>query len=223
VRGLGYEIESQRNVKGIDNGFEIKGISKEVLERYSQRSDQRDESIRHFAAEHGRQPTDNEVAVLVRESRPDKLHEISSVEVHRLQVDRISTREHANLVDLRERSVERSQTLIPERTPAIQSLQHAEEHLFERKTVTKDHELMTEALRYGRGKLDLSELCGSYEFEVSQNKLLQIGSNVTTQTSLERERSMVAVIDHGIHRYPVSVATITLRRRRVSGLSSATP
>ena len=202
VRGLGYEIESQRNAKGVDNGFEINGISKEVLERYSQRSDQRDESIRQFAAEHGRQPTDNEVAVLVRESRPDKLHEISSAEVHRLQVDRISSQEHANLLDLRERSIERSQTFVPEIAPAVQSLQHAEEHLFERKTVSKDHELMTEALRHGRGKLDLAELRGSYEFEVAQSKLLQVGGNVATQTSLERERSMVASVDHGIHRYP---------------------
>ncbi len=198
VRGLGYEIESQRNAKGVDNGFEIKGISKDVLERYSQRSEQRDESIRQFAAEHGRKPTDNEVAVLVRESRPDKLHEISSAEVHRLQVDRISPQEHTSLLDLREHSVERT----PERAPAIQSLHHAEEHLFERKTVSKDHELMTEALRYGRGKLDLSDLRGSYEFEVSQGKLLQVGGNVATQTSLERERSMVAVVDRGIHHYP---------------------
>jgi hypothetical protein len=201
VRGLGYEIERQRNAKGGDNGFEIKGISKNVLERYSQRSEQRDESIRQFAAEHGRQPTNNEVAILVRESRPDKLHEISSAEVYRLQVDRISPQEHKTLLDLRERSVERSQTLIPERGPAVQSLQHAEAHLFERKTVSKDHELMAEALRHGRGKLDLAELRGSYEFEVLQGKLLQIGGNVATQTSLERERSMVAVVDHGIHRY----------------------
>jgi conjugative relaxase-like TrwC/TraI family protein len=202
VRGLGYEIESQRNAKGVDNGFEIKGISKEVLERYSQRSDQRDESIRQFAAEHGRHPTDNEIAVLVRESRPDKLHEISSVEVHRLQVDRISPLEYRNLLDLHEQSIERSQTFSPEIAPAVQSLQHAEEHLFERKTVSKDHELMTEALRHGRGKLDLAELRGSYEFEVAQSKLLQVGGNVATQTSLERERSMVAVVDQGIHRYP---------------------
>ena len=202
VRGLGYEIESQRNAKGVDNGFEIKGISKEVLETYSQRSDQRDESIRQFAAEHGRQPTDNEIAVLVRESRPDKLHEISSAEVHRLQLERIFPLEHRNLLDLREQSIGRSQTFIPEIAPAVQSLQHAEEHLFERKTVSKDHELMTEALRHGRGKLDLAELRGSYEFEVAQSKLLQVGGNVATQTSLERERSMVAVVDHGIHRYP---------------------
>ena len=202
VRGLGYEIESQRNAKGVDNGFEIRGISKDVLEQYSQRSEQRDESIRQFAAEHGRQPTDNEVAVLVRESRRDKLHEISSAEVQRLQVDRISPQEHTNLLDLRERSVERSRTLIAEKNPAVQSLQHAEEHLFERRTVSRDHELMTEALCHGRGKLDLGELRGSYEFEISQGKLLQVGGNVATQTSLERERSMVAIIDHGIHRYP---------------------
>jgi conjugative relaxase-like TrwC/TraI family protein len=202
VRGLGYEIESQRNAKGVDNGFEIRGIPKDVLERYSQRSEQRDESIRQFAAEHGRQPTDNEVAVLVRESRPDKLHEISSAEVHRLQVDRISPQEHTNLIDLRETSIERGIPLAPERASAVQSLHHAEEHLFERKTVSKDHELMTEALRHGRGKLDLGDLRGSYEYEVSQGKLLQVGGNVATQASLERERSMVAVVDQGIHRYP---------------------
>lgn len=202
VRWLGYEIESQRNAKGVDNGFKIRGIPKNVLERYSQRSEQRDESIRQFAAEHGRQPTDNEVAVLVRESRPDKLHEISSEEVHRLQVNRISLQEHSNLHDLRATSVEQSQSLVPERTFAVQSLQHAEEHLFERKTVSKDHELMTEALRHGRGKLDLGDLRGSYELEVSQGKLLQVGGNVTTQASLERERSVVAAVDQGIHRYP---------------------
>jgi conjugative relaxase-like TrwC/TraI family protein len=201
VRGFGYEIESQRNAKGVDNGFEIRGIPKDVLERYSQRSEQRDESIRQFAAEHGRQPTDNEVAVLVRESRPDKLHEISSAEVHRLQVDRISPQQLTNLIDLRETSIEHGQPLVPERATAVQSLHHAEEHLFERKTVSKDHELMTEALRHGRGKLDLGDLRGSYEYEVSQGKLLQVGGNVATQASLERERNIVAVVDQGIHRY----------------------
>jgi hypothetical protein len=223
VRGLGYEIESQRNAKGVDNGFEIKGVSKDVLELYSQRSEQRDKSIRQFATERGRQPTDNEVAVLVRESRPDKLHEISSAEVHRLQLDRISQQEHTNLLDLRERSVELSQMLVPERAPAVQSLEHAKEHLFERKTVSKDHELMAEALRHGRGKLDLIDLRGSYEFEVSQGKLLQVGGDVATQISLERERSMVAAVDHGIHRYPSWVAAITLNRRQIFGQNSATP
>ena len=76
VRSLGYEIESRRDSRGRDLGFEIRGVSSELLERYSQRSAQRDAAIEEFKEQHGRKPTDNEVAVLVRESRADKLTEI---------------------------------------------------------------------------------------------------------------------------------------------------
>jgi conjugative relaxase-like TrwC/TraI family protein len=197
VRERGYEIESQRNAKEVDNGFEIKGISKDVLKRYSQRSEQRDESIRQFVAEHERQPTDKEVAVLVLESRPNKLHEITTAEVRQLQVERITPQEHTTLLDLRKRSVEHR----PERSPAVESLRHAEEHLFERKTVARDYELLSEALRHGRGRLDLGELRGNYEFALLQGKLLLVGGSIATQTSLEREHNIVAAIDRGIDRY----------------------
>lgn len=197
VRGLGYEIENQRNAKGGDARFEIKGVSRDLMERYSQRSEQRDQAINQFKAEHGRSPTDNEVAVLVRESRPDKLHAISTAEVRHLQLGRISAQEHSTLVDLRDRSQERG----IQKAPATESLSHAQEHLFERKTVAKDHELLAEALRHGRGRIDLGELRGSYELAVSQGQFLQVNGNVTTQLSLERERSMVAAIDQGVGRY----------------------
>lgn len=197
VRELGYEIESQRNAKGVDNGFEIKGIPKDLLERYSQRSEQRDASIRQFTAEHGRPPTDNEVAVLVRDTRPDKLREISTAEVHQLQVERISSQEHQTLTSLRGKTVGH----VVERHSAAESLQHAQDHLFERRTVVRGHELLTEALRHGRGSIDLSELRGRYELAVAQGELLHVGGNVATQASLVRERSMVATIDQGIERY----------------------
>src|SRR5439155_24245539 len=80
VRRLGYEIENRRNAMGRDCGFEIRGISDELLAKYSRRSRQRDEAISAFVAKKGRHPTDNELAVLVRESRPDKLHDISTHE-----------------------------------------------------------------------------------------------------------------------------------------------
>jgi conjugative relaxase-like TrwC/TraI family protein len=83
VRSLGYEIEPRRDSKGKDYGFEMRGVSNELLERYSQRSAQRDTAIDVFTREHGRKPTDNEVAVLVRESRADKLAEISTENVRR--------------------------------------------------------------------------------------------------------------------------------------------
>ena len=83
VRGLGYKTEQRRDSRGRDLGFEIRGVSDELLERYSQRSAQRDVAIEEFKEQHGRKPTDNEVAVLVRESRADKLTEIAMEQVPR--------------------------------------------------------------------------------------------------------------------------------------------
>ena len=42
VRTLGYEIENQRDARGRDAGFEIRGVPAELLAKFSQRSHQRD-------------------------------------------------------------------------------------------------------------------------------------------------------------------------------------
>ena len=104
VRQLGYEIESCRDARGRDSGFEIRGVPKELLAKYSQRSRQRDEAINRFIAEKGRRPSDNEIAVLVRESRADKLIEISTPELRRRQHRRLAYEEANLLSDLRHKA-----------------------------------------------------------------------------------------------------------------------
>ena len=89
VRSLGYEIENRREAKGRDCGFEIQGVSAALLRKYSQRSRQRDEAIRQFVERNGRQPSDREIAVLVRETRAEKLAEISTQEVRARQRARL--------------------------------------------------------------------------------------------------------------------------------------
>jgi conjugative relaxase-like TrwC/TraI family protein len=93
VRGLGYEIDARRDSKGKDHGFEIRGVSNELLEKFSVRSTQRDAAIERFTVEHGRKPTDNEVTVLVRESRADKLAEIVTEKVKEQQQARLAPNE----------------------------------------------------------------------------------------------------------------------------------
>jgi hypothetical protein len=90
VRSLGYEIEDRRDARGRDAGFEIRGISDELLTKYSQRSQQRDAAVQQFVRQNGRQPTDNEVAVLIRETRAEKLTEISTAEVRQRQRERLT-------------------------------------------------------------------------------------------------------------------------------------
>ncbi len=97
VRTLGYEIENRHDVRGRDKGFEIEGFSQDLLDKYSQRSAQRDAAIQEFTNSRGRAPTDNEVAVLVRETRADKLQEISTERVRNLQQERMTPDERQAL------------------------------------------------------------------------------------------------------------------------------
>ena len=92
VNELGYTIEDRYDA-GRERGFEIQGLSAETLEKFSQRSEQRDQAIAAFAELQGRQPTNGEIAVLVRETRSDKLSEISTAEVKAQQWARLAPAE----------------------------------------------------------------------------------------------------------------------------------
>ena len=199
VRSLGYEVEDRRDTKGKDRGFEIKGVSPELIDKYSQRSQQRDRAIEEFTKENGRKPTDNEVAVLVRESRAEKLVEISTDEVHSLQIERLSPDEALGLDQLREDSLDRGSG--SERESARESLDYAEQHVFERVSVARDYELFTEALRHGRGRIAVDELKGSFALQEGSGEVLRAGKDIATRETLERERDMISRIDRGIGKF----------------------
>jgi conjugative relaxase-like TrwC/TraI family protein len=194
VRSLGYGIENRRDAKGRDLGFEIAGVSPELIARFSQRSRQRDAAIAQFTESHGRPPTDNEVAVLVRESRAEKLTEISTAEVRERQRSRVNRAEREQLDSVRpvlpscERAME----------PASASLDYARDHIFERVTVGREYELLTEALRHGRGRIALNELAGAMSMQEASGALLRSGDQVATRESLERERFMIAAVNRGV-------------------------
>jgi conjugative relaxase-like TrwC/TraI family protein len=193
VRSLGYEIEDRRDERGRDYGFEIRGIARDLLTRFSQRSQQRDDAMRDFVERTGRPPTDNEVAVLVRETRADKLVEISTDEVRARQKSRLSAAELRMLSMLR-----RDRTVELELSGPEQSLRHAQDHVFERVSVARDHEILTEALRHGRGCIDAADLKGTLSAQEMAGQLLREGGEVATQESLNREREMIAFVNRGI-------------------------
>ena len=199
VRSLGYEIEDRRDNRGRDLGFDIKGVSGQLLEKYSQRSQQRDHAIAEFVKENGRQPTDNEVAVLVRETRADKLAEISTEEVHSRQRERLSPEEMFGLSQVHEDARKISGTQELDR--AVASLDYAEKHVFERVSVARDHELLTEALRHGRGRIDLAELKGTLSVQEGTGEVLRFGKEIATRESLDREQDMITRINRGIGQF----------------------
>src|SRR5277367_5293076 len=186
VRALGYEIESQRDSKGHDAGFEIRGVPKDLLAKFSQRSIQRDQAIDAFVAQHGRSPTDNEVAVLVRESRADKLIAISTHELRAKQRARLTLADEKVLTQIQGDRY----PLRPPMDSSSLSLEHAKDHIFERVSVALDHMLLTEALRHGRGRIRLRHLKGEIGVQESAGRILRSGRELATEISLERERGM---------------------------------
>jgi conjugative relaxase-like TrwC/TraI family protein len=141
VGKLGYAIED-RQEHGKDRGFGIAGIPEATLERYSRRSAQRDQAIEEFIEANGRKPNNNEIARIVRDSRPEKLYEVTSAEVKARQLARLDPAEAQTLRGLRETAMTMGLPVAP--LPAAPSLDHARQHVFERLSVAKDHEVLTE-------------------------------------------------------------------------------
>ncbi len=196
VRGLGYEIENRHDPKGRDCGFEIAGIPDTLLTKFSQRSQQRDTAIRNFVEKKGRAPTDNEIAVLVRESRPDKLTEISTQELRFRQRQRLTPEEASALSGLR-----------PEGPPGAAAsespepfLQYAEEHVFERVSVARDYEVLIEALRNGRGRVVSTELNAALTLQEARGEMFREGGEIASAASLQREREMIGMVNNGMGR-----------------------
>ena len=195
VLKLGYEIDDRRN-----RGFEIRHVSEDLISKYSQRSKQRDQAIQEFIRKYGHKPTDNEVAVLVRETRAEKLIEISTAAKKAQQLDRLAPDEAHALNSLRRSALGIPVTENRSQHSAPQSLSYAQQHTYERISVARDHELLAEALRHGRGYLNLSELKATLSAHESSGSILRAGDEVATRESLDREHRMIARINEGVGR-----------------------
>jgi conjugative relaxase-like TrwC/TraI family protein len=201
VHELGYQTVDRFD-RGRERGFEIEGFSAETLEKFSQRSEQRDLAIDAFVAEKGRLPSNKEIAVLVRESRQDKLLEISTAEVKERQWARFTPEERTQLQERHWQAIERGPVEALGHSTAADSLLYAREHIFERVSVAEEHALKTEALRHGRGQIQLADLKGEVLREEQRGTLLKVGSEVATQQSVERERGMLQTVENGLGRFP---------------------
>jgi conjugative relaxase-like TrwC/TraI family protein len=130
VQGLGYAIERR------EHGFELAGVSSDLLERFSKRAKERDALIATREAELGRELTRDEIAVLVRENRAKKQYELTPVDVRQRQFAQVNGAERRQLDALRKKGM----PLAAERVPLTVAIERAVEHVFERKSVVPELE-----------------------------------------------------------------------------------
>jgi conjugative relaxase-like TrwC/TraI family protein len=153
VQQIGYRIQPAKN------GFQIEGVRDGVLQQFSKRAQQRDAVVKEMEEKLGRKLSNNEISHAVHQSRAKKVKGISTAEVRERQLSQLSADNRQSLQTLRASA---HSTRLPQiALVENQVLNHAVAHVFERKSVVPEHELLSVALSHRLGAVNLNDLKGA--------------------------------------------------------------
>ncbi len=208
LQAIGYEME----------GIEIKGVSPELMKRFSKRAAERDAVIAQMEERLGRKLSNNEISLAVHKSRSEKVKGISTAEVRQKQLGQMTTEEIATLRNVRDQGVPRAVA-----SPVSESaaLRYATAHVFERASVVPEPELLRHALMHGRGQTNLailkSQVANSEEF-------IRVGKEISTREILTTELFLIEKLNEGQNAFaplapdfvPVNPSMGTDQRRAIA-------
>ena len=186
VQQIGYRIQP------VKHGFEIEDVNPEILNRFSKRAQQRDQAVQAMEQKLGRKLSNDEISHAVHQSRAKKLKGISTAEVRERQLAQLQPDELQALQKLMA-SVHRSGLT---RITGLekQALNYAVAHIFERKSVVPEHELLNTALSQRLGEVDLPALKASVK---SSADLVKTERGFSTPQILATELDLIQMVNAG--------------------------
>ena len=142
LRRCGYTIENSAR-----GDFRVVGIAPELAERFSKRHRQIDEQTRQFLREHPEKSSGN-----INDVRERLAHRLRSRKMSDLPHERLRALWQSQLTPADEPSLHvPSASGEPEPVSASAAVDWAEEHLFDRRSVVREHDLWRHALELARG------------------------------------------------------------------------
>lgn len=197
-RELGYEIVPAYDRKGNITWFDLKCVSREILERYSKHRKQIEEAEARFVAEHGRKPTLPENNAISNSTRSAKLLNSSRAAVLEYQLGQLSSQEEealASAVHAAETRGKRAFLLDQERLS--HEIRQVMDELFERESVLKRDKLLAEILNRNLGSVELAELKSAL---TSIRELVHLGGEAANpyyspREVIEREISAIDSVE----------------------------
>jgi conjugative relaxase-like TrwC/TraI family protein len=186
VQQIGYRIQPSKH------GFQIDGVSDEVLKRFSKRAQQRDAVVQELEQKLGRKLSNNAISLAVHQSRAEKVKGISTAEVRERQLAQLQPNE---LLALQKLSASVQYTGQPHIAGLEkQTLNHAIAHVFERKSVVAEHELLTTALAHRQGEVDLGNLKQEVKYSA---ELVKTERGFSTKEILATELDLIQTVNAG--------------------------
>jgi conjugative relaxase-like TrwC/TraI family protein len=186
VQQIGYRIVPAKH------GFEIEGVSDTVLKRFSKRSQEAKKVVQEMEAKLGHKLSNNAVALAVHQSRAKKMKGISTVEVMERQLAQLSPDEQQSLQSLRESA--HPSKLASFALMESQAFNHAVAHVFERKSVVPEHELLNIALSHRPGAVDLNRLKATVKHS---DELVKTERGLSTKEILATELNLIQTVNAG--------------------------
>ena len=195
LKRFGYHV--QNSPRG---DFEIEGVSKELIDRFSKRHREIDEKTKELLEREPDKANQNIKVIranIAHKERARKIKDVGIVKLQSIWNKQLSWKEwwQINRLD-KQRS--------PDTSPKIaanEAVTWAENHLFERRSVVHEHELWRHALEHARGQ-DFS--ASEIQDVTRQRRYLrdeQFHGQITTREVMERELNVVRLSQHRMHQY----------------------
>jgi len=200
LQKFGYGVEN--NPRG---DFEIAGVSKELIDRFSKRHREIDEKTKEFLEREPDKANQNIKVIranIAHKERARKIKDVGIVKLQSIWNQQLSWKERWQISRLdKQRSPEISQKMTAE-----QAVGWAEQHLFERRSVVHEHELWRHALEHTRGQtISLPEIkAATQKREYLRDEQFQ--GKITTREVFQREFNIVRLAQYRMRQYEPLVA-----------------
>jgi conjugative relaxase-like TrwC/TraI family protein len=197
---LGFNYGLANSARG---DFELTGIAPELRDRFSKRHREIDEKTRAFLTAHPEKRGGNEDAIrehIAHKERARKAEDVGSARLRQLWTEQLSAEELASFRQPRGTKPGPDHDLSP-----AEAVSWAEEHLFERRSVVREHELWRYALETARGgSISVAQI----KKETDSRAYLRADDKVAHRDVLAREWEIVQAARDGIGRYaPIATSS----------------
>jgi conjugative relaxase-like TrwC/TraI family protein len=209
---FGYQIENKPR-----GDFEIKGVSPELIERFSKRHRQIDEATREVLAREPEKATGKIAAIrenIAHRERPQKIRDMALSRLQGIWASQMTAPERDSLRKLTVAEPPIAQALAP---VAEKAVAWAEEHVFERRSVVNEFDLWRHALEQARGSnltlADIQSVTRQRDYLRDTN----FPGKVTSREHLQREWEIVHAAKSGRGRCGALAFDCRARNRQLDG------
>lgn len=198
LRQFGYEIENHPR-----GDFEVKGVSKELCERFSKRHKEIDARTSALLERCPEKADGNLAEIRENIAYYERSRKIKDIPIEELQArwnGELTKEERSSLSALVEGS---SAVVLPEPTFAIaeDAITWAEDHLFERRSVIREKDLWRVALERVRGEDVSVEDLKAVTQKTDYIRYSHDPDKITTEEMLNREIEIVQTAKYGANRF----------------------